>query len=341
MKSSWDAMYLDCLNAKKSIDLEQYILENDELGQKFLKLFIKKAQAGIKVNVICDPFGSMSLKGSQLIMRLRKVGGNFHFYQPLKWLHIFTPKHWFPRTHIKTLLVDEKIAYVGGVCISKRMEDWRDTHIRLTGAVIKDIKKVFDRRKKTIIPEKPASYDFYYLCNRPFGSYHVIYKELVAQIQNAKKYIYISSAFFVPNNQFIYLLQAAARRGVKVKVIVTKRSDILLADWVALSYLGKLVKNKVRVFHYCKTVFHCKTMVVDDEWATVGSTNMDILSFFYNRESNVVIRNHAAIADLKRHFINDLNNATELTKNNYHLIPLWKRAVGFTARFLKIFFTKQ
>lgn len=341
MISSWDAMYLDCKNAKKSISLEQYILENDELGQKFLRLFIRKAQQGLQVRVVCDPFGSRSLRHSPLIEKLKKAGGNFHFYQPLKWLHIFLPTHWFPRTHIKALVIDSKIVYIGGVCISQRMQQWRDTHLRLVGVIAKHVERTFDLRRKTTIPKNLAAHNFYYLSNRPFGSYHAIYKELLARINQAQKCIYIGSAFFVPNQKFLCALQRAARRGVDVRIIVTKNSDIRLADWVALSYLGKLISKKVRVFHYEKTVYHCKTVVIDDVWATVGSTNMDILSFFYNRESNVIIQERRAIAELKSHFFNDLKFCTELTKRSYAQVPLWKRALGFFARSLKIFFTRQ
>lgn len=280
MRSSWNAMYHDCEHAKKSIDLEQYILENDEMGQKFLKLFIKKAQEGLRIKLVCDPFGSRSLRGAPLIEEFRKAGGVFKFYQPLRGLQIFMPNHWFPRTHVKTLLVDSEIIYVGGVCIAKRMEGWRDTHLRLAGAIAKEVEKAFDHRTKNPPPKQHKNKNFFYLYNRPYGKMHIIYKELILHIRQARKYIYISTAFFIPNQKFLLEMQTAAERGVEVKIIVTQNSDIRLADWVALSYLGKLVRKKVRVFHYNQTVFHCKTVIIDDEWATVGSTNMDILSFF-------------------------------------------------------------
>jgi cardiolipin synthase len=334
-------MYHDCEHAKKSIEMEQYILENDEMGQKFLKLFIKKAREGSRIKLVCDRFGSSSLLGAPLIEELKKEGGVFQFYQPLKWLNILMPNHWFPRTHVKTLLVDSKIIYVGGVCIAKRMEGWRDTHLRLVGAIAKEVEKAFDHRTKNKLPKQHKNKNFFYLCNRPYWKIHIIYKELILHIRQARKYIYISTAFFIPNQKFLLELQAAAERGVEVKIIVTKNSDILLADWVALSYLRKLVRKKVRVFHYNKTVFHCKTVIIDDEWATVGSTNMDILSFFYNREANIVIYDKLAITELNAHFTNDLKGAHELTKNNFHQIPHWKRILGFLARSLKIFFNKQ
>src|SRR6185312_14739117 len=98
----------------------------------------------------------------------------------------------------------------------------------------------------------------------------------------------------------------APAKGVEVILLVPAHSSTILADWLCLSYAGKLLDAGVRIFRYQKSMIHCKTVVIDDQWATVGSTNMDIISFFRNRESNLMIRNTDAVAELKRHFLTDL-----------------------------------
>jgi cardiolipin synthase len=344
IKDSWNAMYRDCEAAVHSIEYEQYIIEDDKIGQSFLKLFIKKAQQGVRVVVICDSFGSRSLANSPLIEKLRKAGGIFYFYQPLKYFHIFYPRRWFPRTHVKTLLIDSKIVYSGGICIALRMKNWRDTYLRITGPISLEVRKAFDYEVQKISKAHyriDKSKNFYYLQNRPLKLLYSIYGEFTYQIRHAKNYIYISTAFFVPNKHFISLLQNAARRGVEVCIIATQHSDIYPADWVALSYLKKLFEHNIQVFLYQKSVFHCKVIVIDDKWASVGSTNMDILSFFYNREANVIIKEKTAIAELKSHFITDLNYSIELSKSFFNSIPLWKKILGFLAQILKLFFRRQ
>lgn len=343
-EETWQAMYNDCANAKESIEFEQYILENDSVGQRFLELFIQKAKQGLRIFIICDMFGSALFYRSPLVRKLRKHGGRLHFYNPLRRWMVLMPWLWFPRTHAKTLLVDSKIAYAGGVCVAERMKNWRDTHMRITGPVIGQVRKAFDEIENRILyetinhnAESDNDQRFRYLINRPMQNRFSIYRELEKTVTEAKNYIYITSAFFVPNKRFIKLLALARSRGVDIKIIIPEYSDVLPADWLCLSYTNRLLKAGLRIFHYQKTILHSKTAIIDDSWATVGSTNFDILSFFYNREANIIIGDKKAIADIKSHFINDLKFSREFTLKDWQKIPLWKKAVGYCMRIIKVF----
>ncbi|MFY9288773.1 MAG: phosphatidylserine/phosphatidylglycerophosphate/cardiolipin synthase family protein [Alphaproteobacteria bacterium] len=343
---AWEAMYQDCANAKKSIEVEQYILEKDALGRKFLELFIKKAEEGIRVFVVCDKFGSFALHGSRIIRRLRRKGARFYFYHPITYLTLLTPWRWFPRTHVKTLLVDETIVYAGGVCIAARMKGWRDTQIRITGPIAAQVRvafhnleQSFKRKRKRSLPERiTLEGEFTYLQNRPKAERYLIYDELIRGIGSAEKYIYISTAFFAPNKQFRRLITEAAQKGVEIRLLVPDHSDVPFADWVCLSYAQALMDAGVRMYHYKPAVLHNKTMIIDDRWATVGSTNMDVLSFFHNRESNVVITHKEAVLQLKDHFMNDLKSSELLTANVLAQKPAWKIAMGYLGRILKVFY---
>jgi cardiolipin synthase A/B len=348
---AWDAMYRDCEQATSSIELEQYIHENDPLGQRFLKLFIRKAREGIRVFVICDKFGSLKLYGSPLVRKLRKSGGYFCFYNPITRWDIFKPWRWFPRTHTKTLLIDSRVAYAGGVCMAARMYGWRDTQVRVTGPVVTQVRRAFDEIEKRNFGKK-ARHDniivnlstvearrrFAYLLNQPRFSKHAVYDALVHAVANSRKYIYITTAYFIPNEHFFGLLEEAHRRGVEIMVMVPQFSDVPVADWLCLSYFGRLLDTGVRVFLYQESILHSKTAVIDDSWATVGSTNFDVISFFHNREANLVVTDKAAIADLKAHFLRDLLYSRELTREGWQQIPLWKKMAGRATRLIKIFF---
>jgi cardiolipin synthase len=343
--AAWDAMLEDCRQATQSIEFEQYILEDDPVGKRFLDVFIDKARRGLKVCLILDKFGSATIYNSPLIKQLRDVGGRVYFYNVIYFYDIFRPWRWFPRTHIKTMLIDSRIAYTGGVCVSQHMTDWRDTQIRVTGPITTQFREAFDRAESLIKRKKLSGYagkevgkgDFVYLQSAPVTAWHIIYGELVRAIGQAKHSIYISTPFFAPNRRFRLLLRGAARRGIDVRLLVTGHSDVAMADWVCLSYAPKLLKAGARIFRYQNSVMHDKAVVIDDDWATIGSTNMDVLSFFRNRESNLVIRNKDAIAEMKKQFLVDLQHSAELTAEELAKEPYWKIAAGYVARLLKSF----
>jgi len=342
---AWEAMYQDCSQAEESIEFEQYILENDSVGQRFMELFIEKAKQGIKIFLICDRFGSSVLYRSPLVRQLRRHGGHIHFYNPIKRFTLFFPWQWFPRTHTKTLLVDSAVAYTGGVCIDERMRHWRDTHLRITGPVIAQVRQAFDdienrilRKKSEGIPPAKEDHRFLYLINRPQQNRRAIYKELVNAVNAAEHYIYISSAFFIPNRRFLRHLAAAYARGVDVRVLLPAKSDVVLADWVGLSYTPRFLSAGLRIFHYQETILHSKTAIIDDNWGTIGSTNFDVISFFHNREANIMTTDKEAIARLKQQFFSDLAGSKELTWEVWGKIPWWKKIIGYIFRILRIFF---
>ncbi len=343
-KEAWEAMYRDCETARKSIELEQYIFENDSMGRRFMELFIKKAAEGVKVFVLCDRYGSAAFLKSPLIQKLRALGGRFYFYHEIRFLDMFRPWRMLPRTHIKTLLVDSEIAYTGGVCIAERMKDWRDTQIKITGPVIPQIKESFSRpsltlriRRQKCMPPSYEGEEFTYLQSNPVFCRSLIYNELVRRIKGAKNYVYITTPFFAPNRPFRRLLRRTRARGVDVVLLIPERSDVLFADWMMLSYAKNLLRGGIKIFRYQTVPIHCKTIVIDDAWATIGSTNMDVLSFFHNRESNLMIKNADAIAEMKRQFADDLKNSRELTLEELAKEPTYKLLIGRLARHLKHF----
>jgi len=343
-QEAWEAMYRDCAAAEESIELEEYILENDSIGRRFLELFIDKAAAGVRVFIICDRYGSYAFLKSPLVEKLRQAGGQLYFYHEIGFFDLFRPWRLFPRTHVKTLLVDSRIAYTGSVCIAERMKNWRDTQIKIVGPVVAEIKDSFSipekiftlaRRKCAPLPDRNA--EFAYVQSNPVFCRCMIYVELVRAIKEAQRSLYITTPFFAPNIHFRSLLRRKSRKGVDVVLLIPLRSDVLVADWMMLSYAKSLLKAGIRIYRYQNVPVHSKTIVIDDGWATLGSTNIDVLSFFNNREANLIIRNAEAVADLKRHFLDDLSRSRELTLEELALEPMYKKMIGRLARYAKHF----
>lgn len=343
--TAWDAMYHDCEHATQSIELEQYIFLNEELGRKFINLFVAKARQGIKIFLILDAFGSAGFIGSPLIDELRSSGGRCVFYNMVRVWDVFRPWRWFPRTHVKSLLIDTTIAYAGGVCFAEEMRHWRDTQIRVTGPVVKQFRYNFDRAQRRMdrrhneryVPCRVEREEFSYLQSAPLRSWSVIYRELIRAIRTAQHSIDITTPFFAPNRRFRTLLQYAARRGIIVRLLIPHYSDHYMIDWVCLSFARQLLRSGVKIYRFHKCTLHCKSVVIDQNWATVGSTNMDILSFFRNREANFVIKNIVAVKELHDQFVADLQYADELTTADLAQEPHWKFMLGYSMRMFKSF----
>lgn len=339
---AWQAMYDDCARAERSIEFEQYIIRNDEVGHKFLTLFADKARQGVKVRLLLDRVGSRTVFSSPFISHIMDNGGEVIFYNPIRWINLLTPWRWFPRNHVKTLLIDSHTAYVGGVCLADYMADWRDLHARITGAPIKIIEADFARTWGRMSERKIRRRDRHedngdtdYIVARPSFPSHPIYERLLAQIAQAEKTICLATPYFMPPKRLRRALKKAALRGVDIKVIVSEQTDVPLAVYVSRSYFPYLIKHGIRVFSYKKTVIHAKYAVIDGQWATMGSTNMDYLSLLRNREANLIINDPAVINGIQQHFHGSLAESEELEKDFWHHIPLPAKLAGYLGRPMK------
>jgi cardiolipin synthase len=226
------------------------------------------------------------------------------------------------------------------------MKGWRDTQLRVTGPVVEQIERALDQNFQEVLSPKPKKgvslvkigfldEDFSYIQNDPGFLRHPIYYALLNTIRHARKTIYISAAFFIPPRRLRRLLIEAATHGADVILLVTEHSDFWIADWAFLSYAVRLLKGGVRIFLYLPTVLHTKTTVIDGAWGTVGSCNMDPLSFFHNREANLIVKDRDALARMEKDFLADLEQSRELTLQSFKMIPLWKRIAMHAARLMR------
>lgn len=338
-------MYEDCSNAQEAIEFEQYILEADDLGIRFIKLFIEKLKQGVTVTMLCDALGSRTMVASLYPAELKKHGGKIHFYHPIGIKHARRLVYWFFRDHRKILVVDSRIAYTGGVGFDSKMANWRDTHIRITGPVVSEIQQAFrnlwnkTHKKHRLFVTKGVNPPgaFHYYSSNPKFRKNIIYEYLLEAIRQAKDYVYLTTPYFIPSYYFFKILRQAAERGVCVILLVPNQVEHIFVYRVAESYFGKALLSGVRVLQYDQDILHTKSIIIDDRWATMGSMNLDYLSFYRNVEANLIITEPDAIAELKHHFLTDLEESWELTYVEWKSRPFWQKAMGYMGRIFKKF----
>ncbi|MDP3962718.1 MAG: phospholipase D-like domain-containing protein [bacterium] len=347
---AWKAMLQACENAEESIDLEQFIFMADEIGNKFIEVCTRKAREGVKVRFLWDAAGSFTFFGSSMVEDLKNKGIELVFFKTLfpGFFTIHDYRSWYFRNHRRTLVIDGKTGFTGSICISKEMKEWRDTHVKIEGPVVEDMKKAFERmldrahgkRVPRRIPEKRSGgvdHEFEYITNTPMGRNRRLYNRIVEALRNADKYIYITTPYFVPTHRIARILRQAAHHGVDVKIIIPEKSDYPIVDLGARTFFHSLLWSGVKIYLYKGKMMHSKTVVVDDKWASVGTLNIDHISLLYNFEANLVTKNRHFAEELSSHFAHDLQSSQEITYEEWKNISFVKKIVLFFVKFIRGF----
>jgi len=325
-ESAWKAMLEACKGATKSIECEQYVLSANKAGIDLTNVLLEKQKQGVHVRILCDTVGSYSLYISDIPAQLKKVGVDIRFFNPIGPLRIGTMFSWYFRTHRKILIVDSTIGFTGGVGFSEYFRDWRDTHIKLSGPPVIEMQQAFER-----LWNFTKNHDFvyrfqslkkegtlvHYIINAPYFKRRFLYYALIKAVQRAHGHVYITVPYFVPDARMLRALILASRRGVDVRIIVPNISDIAIADIARSSHYNRLLKAGIHIFHYIPTMIHAKTIVVDDLWSSVGSSNFDHLSFTFNYEGNIVSQEPELAQQLKELFLTDLSSSREITASEW------------------------
>lgn len=318
---AWGAMLRSCKEAKATIDLEQYIFSGDnKVGREFADMFLAKAKEGVAIRLLLDVVGSSGFYRGAMCRELMAGGVGVAFHRGVTAPFL---KKLFPlvlRDHRKLLVVDGEEAHIGGVIISEQARLWRDTSVCLSGKVVNELALAFDtvwQHSRKMIPvgrvlSKREDSEFSIAGN----SFHLydkdLYRSFLRHIAAAKKYISITSAYFSPNAEFRRALYYARAKGVDVRILLPKKSDVFLADVLAKLYFKTLLQHGIRIFLYTPKVLHAKSIVIDDNWASVGSCNFDWLSFWINYELNVISTNRDFASELRDLFLLDIKESEEV-----------------------------
>jgi cardiolipin synthase len=331
--TAWDAMLEDIRNAKHTIVIEQYIFVADTIGTQFIELLREKAKQGVEVRMLLDAVGSYSMYRAVLPTLLKQQGITVKFFNPISPWRIANFTSNFFRDHRKILIVDNEVGHLGGVGIQDHMAEWRDTHMRIAGPLVENIKQSFEdawtgsKKKFFIKYSKFKNFVNHYelLTNSPSIRQRYMYQTILARLNNATKYFYLTTPYFIPDVQMYRALYLAAKRGVDVRILVPEIADHLFVNHARESYFTLALRAGIKIYVYTPTMMHAKTAVADDMWATAGSFNFDSLSFFFNHEINIGSEDTVFINEVKNHFFEDIKNSREVKLETWKKRPLRKK----------------
>jgi cardiolipin synthase len=321
--------WLDAIRAaKRCIHFESYIIHEDDTGRMFAEALVAKAGEGVHVRLIYDWLGCFVTALRRFWDRLRAGGVEVRCYNPPRW---YAPFGWLNRDHRKTLCVDGEIGFVSGLCVGRmwvgeperKIEPWRDTGVEVRGASVAELDHAFatvwamigERIPETdpARPEAPALQGdaaLRVVASIPATGGMFRVDQLIAAL--AKKRLWLTDAYFAGMTSYVQALKSAASDGVDVRLLVPNATDVPLLKPLSRAGYRALLSAGVRVFEWNGTMLHAKTAVADGRWARVGSTNLNIASWFGNCEMDVVVEDEDFAQSMEAMFLADLENATEI-----------------------------
>lgn len=348
--ATYAAMLKAIQGARDHVNLETFIIEDDDAGRTFSELLLQKQAEGVQVRLIFDSVGSYGTPAA-FFERLREGGIQVVEFNPVnpfkargRWL-LAHPDH------RKMLIVDGTVAIAGGINISSVYSSrlsgrkkakgtplpWRDTDVQIEGPAVAEFQKLFlETWQKQEGPELPGGAYFPDLKEEGTALVRVVgstpgksnrdtFVVYVSAITFAERSIHLTNAYFIPDDQILDAFEAAARRGVDVRLILPSTSDSTMALNAARHNYSRLLKAGVRIFEYRNALLHAKTAVIDGVWSTVGSTNLDYWSLLSDDEVNAVVLSREFAGEMEAMFEKDLAVSAEILWEEWKRRPLFRR----------------
>ncbi|MFB6465347.1 cardiolipin synthase [Cytobacillus sp. Hz8] len=337
--------------ARHHIHLEYYIVRHDDIGEEIKNILIKKAREGVKVRFLYDAVGSWQLS-KNYITSLRREGIEVLPFGPVK-LPFLNSKFNF-RNHRKIIVIDGYVGFVGGLNIgdeylgrNKHIGFWRDTHLKLKGEAVKSLQLIFlqDWYYMTnfsfltaeYLSPNPAYGDqggVQLIAGGPDNEWSVIKNIFFSMITSAQESVWIASPYFIPDEDIFSALKVAAISGIDVRILVPNKPDKRIVFHASRSYFPELLEVGVKIYEYEKGFMHSKMIIVDNELASIGTSNMDMRSFHLNFEVNAFLYRTSSIDTLVKEYLNDLTNSKELIFEDFKKRHIGLRLLESTSRLL-------
>jgi cardiolipin synthase len=349
-------MFAAIRRARHHINLETYIIEDDEVGREFTDLLIAMRRNGVRVSMIYDSVGSIGTP-REFFDRLREAGIAVVEFNPVNPLTAGKDWQINNRDHRKLLVVDGRVAFLGGINISsvyssgsapsrRQVEKmkakaegapWRDTHVQVEGPVVAEYQKLFLQTWEKQGGEPLGEEGYFPKLEkkgtdivRAVGSasdepYSQIYVTLVSAINSAEKEVHITNAYFVPDEQLLGALKQAAARGVDVKLILPSHTDFWAVFHAGRAHYTDLLEGGVQIYERQGPLLHSKTALIDGVWSCVGSTNLDWRSFLHNNEIDAVVLGEEFAGQMRAMFDRDLSKSKQVRLEEWKRRPLGDR----------------
>jgi cardiolipin synthase len=325
---TYPRLWEDLRSARESITMQMYYCEEGRMADTLSEILCERAHAGVKVMLLYDAFGS-SFKKTYLD-GLQKAGVKAVSFRPLKIVAVRTMQN---RAHMRVVCVDGRVGYTGGFGISDKWfgngrdkDQWRDTNVRFTGPAVRQLQAGFvacwaeatgdllvgDMLFPAIEPESSGAVAGLLHCSPSVGSTEAE-RFFALSIASARKRLYITNSYFVPDKEFRLLIAGAARRGVDTRVLTAgMSSDVKSTLYASRARYEELLEAGVRIYEYRETMMHAKSIVVDGNWSAAGSMNADNRSLSFNEETVLMMLDEALGATLEKHFTDDIAHADEI-----------------------------
>jgi cardiolipin synthase len=321
--------WLDAIaSAKHHIHFESYIIHEDDTGREFSDALIAKSRDGVRVRLIYDWLGGFGKTSRRFWRRLRAGGVEVRCYNPPRF---DSPLGWLSRDHRKMLTVDGKIGFITGLCVgrmwvgdpAKNIDPWRDTGVEIRGNAVAAVEEAFAQiwamtgppisDLDTFAAEGPTragGTSLRVVATLPATAGMFRFDQLISAL--ARKRLWLTDAYFAGTSTYVQALRAAAADNVDVRLLVPNSTDIPMLKLLSRAGYRSLLEAGIRVFEWNGPMLHAKTAVADGRWARVGSTNLNVASWFGNCELDAVVEDEAFAAEMEEMYLQDLENATEL-----------------------------
>jgi cardiolipin synthase len=330
-------------SATQTIDFSNYIFWKGEVATTFAEALMERARAGVEVNVLVDGWGSAKMDRA-LVERLEEAGATFVWFRQPHW---YTAKKLNNRSHRRILIIDGYVGFTGGLGIADEWsgnaegpENWRETHVRVEGPAVVDLLGAFaenwvEETGRVLagphLPQLPVFDDGVQVqVSKSSARQGRAAAEALAflAIDAARERLWFTTAYFAPRAALIEALVVAAGRGVDVRILVNgPHIDKEVVRRVGQRSYGKLLQAGVRIFEYQKTMMHAKVVLADGCWANVGTANFDNRSLALQDEMNCSVLDAAIVAELERHFLDDLDASEETDLDHWRRRPFRSRAL--------------
>ena len=347
--SKMTALLEEIEKARDHIHILYYIFCDDETGARLQQALIRKAKEGVKVRVLYDDVGCNGVK-KEFFQQMRDAGAEVHALLHVRFPMLTDRVNY--RNHRKIVVIDGRVGFFGGMNIADRYVEgtkwgtWRDTHLRIEGPAVRGLQLLFavdwsyeckevlsDSRFFPPVADKGKS-GIQIAPGGPIGEWSNIAMLFLKAITNAKKNVYIQTPYFLPTESLVKALQTAALAKVDVRLMIPERSDSTVLRFASFSYITEMLRAGVKVYFYQPGILHSKTIIIDDELCSVGSTNFDFRSFEHNFEANAFIYDREVNSEMKRIFLEDQQQCRRIIQHYWRHRPLYQKGIESIMRLL-------
>ncbi|MEO7102685.1 MAG: phospholipase D-like domain-containing protein [Gemmatimonadaceae bacterium] len=347
---TYPQLWKDLSSAKQTITVQMYYSEPGKVARKMRDVLAERARAGVRVLVVLDAFGSGPIMKTGFADTLRAAGARVAWLRPIDWS---TLNRAATRSHVRAIVIDGRIGYTGGFGLADywlgdghHPYQWRETNIRFEGPAVASLQAAFASAYAEATGELITGARFFPpaifepVGDKLAGLMHTTpqvgstsaERFLALTIDAARKTLYITNSYFIPDPQFRVMLVEAEQRGVDVRVITAgDMSDVRTTVYAGRAYYDELLRAGVRIFEYTPTMIHSKTIVADGKWSSVGSLNFDNRSMAFNDEANLNVLDLKFGAQMDSVFLDDESHSREIRLPDWEHRSLYERALEWGA----------